>query len=130
MYRLNDNLFLTDIRGSDSASRTGRVRGSGARQRIGLLTRVRPLEIDIQASLTTQGDVSVRGNAEVNGNDQTPTGWAGCDPPGGAADAVRTTTGGDVVVSVGKGPRPRRMRMPNAEKNPGVMTRSWTTDRF
>lgn len=99
VYKLNDNLFLTDIRGSDSASRTGRVRGSGARQRLGLLTRIRPLDIDIQASLTTQGDVTVRGNAEVNGADQTPTGWMACDPPGDSMAAVRTTSSGDVSTT-------------------------------
>lgn len=99
VYKLNDNLYLTDIRGSDSASRTGRVSGSGARQRLGLLTRIRPLEIDIQASLTTQGNVDVRGNAEVNGADQTPTGWLGCDPPGDSMAAVRTDAGGAVNTS-------------------------------
>ena len=99
VYKLNDNLFLVDINGSDSASRTGRVRGSGARQRLGLLTRVRPLAIDIQASLTTQGDVSVRGNSEVNGDDANPTGWVSCDPAGVPVDAVRTTESGDTSTS-------------------------------
>jgi hypothetical protein len=96
VYKLNDNLFLTDIVGSDTASRTGRLRGSGARQRLGLLTRIRPLDIDIQASLTTQGDVEVRGNSEVNGNDKTPTDWLSCDPPGAALAAVRTSESGNV----------------------------------
>jgi hypothetical protein len=75
IYKLNGNIYLTDIRGSDTASRTGRLRGAGARQRLGLLTRVRPLAVDVQASLTTQGNVQVRGNAEVNGENQDPTGW-------------------------------------------------------
>lgn len=94
--KLNDNLFLMDVVGVDTASRTGRVTTGGARQRIGLLTRIRPLDIDIQASLTTQGNATVRGNSEVNGNDLIPTGWIGCDPPGGPVDAVRTTPGGSV----------------------------------
>jgi hypothetical protein len=99
VYKLNDNLFLTDIRGMDTASATGRVHGGGARQRLGLLTRIRPLDIDIQASLTTQGDVTVRGNAVVNGADGTPTGWVACDPPGDSMAAVRTTPGGVVNTS-------------------------------
>ena len=98
VYKLNDNLFLMDISGSDTASRTGRVTTGGARQRLGLLTRIRPLEIDIQASLTTQGNATIRGNAEVNGTDQNPTGWASCDPPGPQRPAVRTTPGGNVTT--------------------------------
>ena len=96
VYKLNNNLFLTDIQGSDTASRTGRVRGSGARQRLGLLTRIRPLDIDVQASLTTQGDVAVRGNSEVNGDDVNPTGWVNCDPPGAPMAAIRTSQSGEV----------------------------------
>jgi hypothetical protein len=99
VYKLNDNLFLTDVRGRDTASAGGRVRGSGARQRLGLLTRIRPVQIPIQASLTTQGDVEVRGNSEVNGNDQTPTDWVGCDPPGSTLAGVRTGASGDVTTS-------------------------------
>jgi hypothetical protein len=98
VYKLNDNLFLTDIRGMDTASATGRVHGGGARQRLGLLTRIRPLEIDIRASLTTQGDVQVRGNSEVNGNDMTPTDWVACDPPGDPLAAVRTGASSEVTT--------------------------------
>ena len=63
-------------------------------------TRIRPLAIDIQASLTTQGDAEVRGNSVVNGTDQHPTGWTSCDNPlTGVRTAVRTTTSGDVTTS-------------------------------
>ena len=99
VYKLNDNIFLTDVRGSDTASRTGRVRGSGARQRLGLLTRIRTLDVDIQASLTTQGDVDVRGNSAVNGDDANPTDWIDCDPAGAPVDAVRTTESSDTSTS-------------------------------
>lgn len=99
VYKLNSNVFLADISGADTASLTGRIAGGGARQRLGLLTRIRPLLVDIQASLTTQGDVDVRGNAEVNGTDQNPTGWANCDAPGPQMAAVRTTPGANVTTS-------------------------------
>jgi hypothetical protein len=99
VYKLNNNLFLADITGSDTASLTNRIAGGGARQRLGLLTRIRPLQVDIQAGLTTQGDVTVRGNAEVNGNDQIPTGWANCALPGPQTAAVRTTPGSNVTTS-------------------------------
>jgi hypothetical protein len=75
VYKLNANMYLMDITGSDTASRTGRIRGGGARQRLGLITRVRPLAVDVQASLTTQGSVRIQGNGEVNGVNQDPAGW-------------------------------------------------------
>jgi hypothetical protein len=75
VYKLNGSLYLMDVTGSDTASRTGVLGGGGARQRLGLLTRVRPLAIDINASLTTMGNVDVRGNAVVNGENQDPAGW-------------------------------------------------------
>lgn len=99
VYKLNNNLFLTDISGSDTASRTNRIAGGGARQRLGMLTRIRPLQIDIQASLTTQGNVDVRGNAEVNGTDQNPTSWTNCATPGAGTSSVRTTPGSNVTTS-------------------------------
>jgi hypothetical protein len=60
--------------------------------------------MNIQASLTTQGGVSVQGNAEVNGNDHTPAGWTDCSAPDTNRAGVRTRGGtvsaggnGDVV---------------------------------
>ena len=78
IYKLNPNTYLIDVTGSDTASRLSDAAGFGARQRLGLLSRVRILDIDIQASLTTQGNVSIRGNAEVDGHNQHPTGWTNC----------------------------------------------------
>lgn len=102
ILKLNPNLYLVDLTGSDTASRRG-LRGTGARQRLGLLTRIRPLQVQIQASLTTLGGVNVQGNAEVDGNDQTPTGWTDCSAPdtnrAGVRDAGGTvTTGGNGTV--------------------------------
>jgi hypothetical protein len=90
--------------GTDTLSRAGRVFGGGARQRIGLIARLKPLQVDIQGSLTTQGDVKLQGNAQVNGADGTPTGWTGCDAPGAGQAGIRTnggtvTTGGNAVVT-------------------------------
>ena len=103
VYKLNANLFLVDLTGADTMSRANRVRGGGARQRLGLITRVRPLQVNIQASLTTQGGVDVQGNAEVDGFDQTPTGWTNCDPPDTNMAGVRdkggtVNTGGNGTV--------------------------------
>lgn len=103
IYKLNGAMYLVDITGSDSMSRAGRLTGGGARQRLGLLTRIRPLQVNVQASLTTQGGVNVQGNAEVDGFDQNPTGWTSCDPPDTNKAGVRdkggtVTTGGNGSV--------------------------------
>src|ERR1700682_4343052 len=50
--KLTDQIYLLDVTGRDSATFAGRVRGDGARQRIGFLARVVPLPVDIQAALT------------------------------------------------------------------------------
>jgi hypothetical protein len=98
-YRVGPNLFLIDVTGRDRASAAGAIAGGGgARQRIGLITRVAPVDFGIKASLTTQGLVSMSGNANINGADQIPVGWASCDPPGPPQAGVRDN-GGNVTES-------------------------------
>jgi len=103
-YKVGPSLFLIDVTGRDKASAAGAIAGGGgARQRIGLITRIAPVDFGIKASLTTQGTVNLTGNADVNGNDQTPTGWVGCDPAGPPQPGVRdqggnVTTGGNAGV--------------------------------
>jgi hypothetical protein len=104
-YRLGPNVFLIDVTGRDRASAAGAVAGGGgARQRVAVIARIAPVEFGIRASLTTQGGVSVGGNAEVNGTDQIPTAWTSCDPPGPGQAGVRdnggtVTTGGNGQVT-------------------------------
>jgi hypothetical protein len=98
-YRLGPNVFLIDVTGLETRSYGGATPGGGgARQRVGLIARIAPLEFGIKASLTTQGGVSVGGNAEVDGADHIPTGWESCDPPGPAQAGVRDNGG---TVSTG-----------------------------
>src|ERR1041384_1603090 len=103
-YKLGPNLFLIDVTGRDRASAAGAIAGGGgARQRIGLITRIAPVDFGIHASLTTQGGVSLQGNADVNGADQIPVGWTNCDAPGPAQPGIRdnggnVTTGGSGTV--------------------------------
>jgi len=98
-YKVGPNLFLIDVTGRDKASAAGAIAGGGgARQRIGMITRIAPVDFGIKASLTTQGVVSMSGNANINGVDQIPTGWASCDPPGPAQAGVRDN-GGNVTES-------------------------------
>ena len=92
--KLNANLYLIDITAQDSISlRTGLRQMGAARQRVGLLARIKPLAINIQASLTTLGDVALSGTSKVDGTDQLPPGWLDCDPAGASAAGVRLDTG-------------------------------------
>lgn len=101
-YKLGSNIFLIDVTGRDRASAGGVIAGGGgARQRIGLITRIAPVDFGIHASLTTQGGVDLSGNADVNGSDQIPTGWANCDPPGPSQPGVRDN--GANVTTQGNG---------------------------
>jgi hypothetical protein len=101
-YKLGPNIFLLDVTGRDRASAAGAIAGGGgARQRIGMITRIAPVDFGIHASLTTQGGVKLSGNADVDGNDQIPTGWAGCDPPGLGQVGIRDN--GSDVQTTGNG---------------------------
>jgi len=96
-YKVGSNLFLIDVTGRDNSSAAGAIAGGGgARQRIGMLTRIAPVDFGIHASLTTQGQVAMSGNANIVGVDQIPTGWASCDPPGPSQAGVRDQ-GGNVT---------------------------------
>ena len=99
-YKLGPNVFLIDVTGRDRATAQGGglAGGGGARQRIGMIARIAPIEFGIRASLTTQGGVSVGGNAEIDGTDQIPTGWTSCDQPGPPQAGVRDN-GGSVGTS-------------------------------
>jgi hypothetical protein len=104
-YKAGPNVFLIDVTGQDANTAAGSIAGGGgARQRIGLIARIAPIEFGIRASLTTQGGVSVGGNAQVNGADQIPTNWTSCETPGPAQAGVRdnggaVTTGGNGTVT-------------------------------
>jgi hypothetical protein len=102
-YKVGPNIFLIDVTGRDRASAAGVIAGGGgARQRIGMITRIAPIDFGIHASLTTQGGTKLSGNADVNGNDQNPSGWTTCDPPGAAQAGIRDA-GANVVDSTGNG---------------------------
>jgi hypothetical protein len=96
-YKIGPNLFLIDVTGRDQSSAGGPIAGGGgARQRVGIIARIAPIDFGIHASLTTQGSVSMSGNATVSGIDQVPTGWTSCDPPGPPQAGVRDQ-GGNVT---------------------------------
>jgi type II secretory pathway pseudopilin PulG len=97
VYKLNPNLYLIDMTGRDFASSRGVLQGGGARQRLGMITRIRPVDMNIRASLTTMGSVAIKGNSEIDGNDATPTGWTDCSAPDTNVAGVRNN-GGSVTA--------------------------------
>jgi len=103
-YKVGNALFLIDVTGRDAGSASGAMGGgAGAQQRLGLVTRLNPVNFNIQASLTTQGTVTVQGNAQVVGIDQSP--WPTCDPTtlqnqaGVRVDSGTVNTGGNGLVA-------------------------------
>jgi len=90
--RLNAQLFLVRAEGFSG--------DSTARQHVGLLVRLRPLEISLPAALAIQSPTWAGGPSRVDGTDTPPPGWD-CDPLGpsvpgvlaGAADSLLTTFG-------------------------------------
>jgi hypothetical protein len=70
--KTSDWHFFLD--GSGTVTQGGGILG-GASRRVGLMTRLATAQIDPPAALTTRGDVSIRGGAEVSGLDIVPPGW-------------------------------------------------------
>jgi hypothetical protein len=69
--RLNNELFLVRSEGFSV--------DSVARQHVGMLVRLRPIELEIKAALQTQGKLKIGGSSKIDGNDMAPAGW-GCGP--------------------------------------------------
>jgi hypothetical protein len=86
--RLNNNLFIVSVAGSDP--------NSGARQRVGAFVRLRTIDMDIRAALTTQGPTTVGGTSQISGFDQDPFGWTGC-PQDSDLAAVRLPDSTDLT---------------------------------
>src|SRR5262249_10915520 len=67
VQRLSDLMFLIRTEGFN--------KDSTARQSVGLIARLSPIEININAALKTQGATKIGGSSFINGNDSSPTGW-------------------------------------------------------
>jgi hypothetical protein len=100
LYRLNESLYLVAMTGQDNRSLSGAI-GGGARQRIGILARVRsaPLQIPLLSGLAAQGNVSIAGGGAIDGTDHIPNAtWTNCPPLDPTAAGIRIGTGpGDTV---------------------------------
>ncbi|HXH40763.1 MAG TPA: hypothetical protein VNN08_19180 [Thermoanaerobaculia bacterium] len=116
VYRLSPSLFLLDVTGSADTSKVGI--GGGGRSRIGILSKIKPINFQIGASLTAENGVSLQGNASVDGHDNPPPGWAGC--PATNAGVSGVSTSGNVTMG-GNG---------NVSGNPPVTTDTTLHNKF
>ena len=90
--KMTDFFYYVDVTGV--VSRGGPLR-AGASHRIGVIVHMTSASVVPPAALATRGQISVRGNAEVHGEDVDPALWGMCtDPlqnmPGLATDMTST----------------------------------------
>ncbi len=71
---LNNNIYFLNARGEITE---GGALWSGATRNIGVVTRYIRANIDPPAALTTRGQTTLKGGAEVHGGDVHPPGWSG-----------------------------------------------------
>jgi hypothetical protein len=98
LYRLNNSVYLVDMTGQDNRSLTGAIVGGGARQRVGVLARIRVLELPLPAGMTAQGtNISIGGNGAVDGTDHIPNAtWTNCPSLDTTAAGIRIPPSGGV----------------------------------
>src|SRR6058998_1731056 len=109
LYKLNDEIFLIDMTGIDSAPGLSsqqvawlKRRGGGASQRLGMLATIRPLQMDIRAALTSGRGDALSGQATIDGYDHIPGTWTTCGPLDSTKAGIRTNTSIGPVVTNGK----------------------------
>jgi len=102
-YRLTQQMYLLDVAGRDSMSVLGKTADNGARERVGMLARIVPLNVKVQAALTLGGPVTFGGgNVFVQGADHVPPGWTTCAALDTAKAGVVARNAGDVANSQGQ----------------------------
>ena len=101
--RMTDNLYFVD---ADGTVTRGGAMLSGASRRVGVTVRLVTADIEPPAALTTRGPTTLKGTAEVHGEDEVPGGWGGVCPgtlenkPGILTDnASQVGTQGGAVIT-------------------------------
>jgi hypothetical protein len=95
VYKMNGNVYLVDITGRDTASATGRVIGGGGRQRIGVLTKITPLQFSASGALVTEGNLKIS-NITISGYDSVPHNWTNCPPLNAGVPGIHVDSGAKV----------------------------------
>ena len=98
VYKMNSNLYLVDVTGHDTVSGRASYGGGRSRQRLGLLTRIKVLPLNVGGALTSGTSDNLSGQAVVNGTDQVPPNWASCSAPGQSLAGIRTDAGTTVTT--------------------------------
>jgi hypothetical protein len=64
-----------------------------------MIARIKPIVLDVQASLTTGNSDALSGNSVVNGTDQNPPNWQSCGPLQPSLAGIRSDQGTTVSTS-------------------------------
>lgn len=101
--RMTDNLYFVDVDGT--ITKGGAVL-SGASRHVGVTVRLNIADINPPAALTTRGPTTLKGTAEVHGEDEVPGGWGALcpgpldDKPGIVTDdATQVGTQGGAILT-------------------------------
>ncbi len=101
--KMTDLLYFVD---ADGLVTKGGAMRSGASHRVGVTVRLSVADIAPPAALTTRGPTTLKGTAEVHGEDEVPTGWSGLctgsltDKPGIMTDnASQVGTQGGAILT-------------------------------
>jgi hypothetical protein len=86
--RLNDRLFLVRSEGFS--------RDAEARQQVGMVVRLAPIEVALTAALRTGSVTAVAGLARLDGANRAPAGRPDCDTTGPAVAGIHTPDAGGV----------------------------------
>lgn len=91
--KLSPTTFILQVQGEQFSSTTLTDENLLSTRNVARLLKLSPVEMKIQAALTTNGDVNIKGTADIFGIDSSPPGWGGCDP---ADNVTGIKTSGDV----------------------------------
>jgi hypothetical protein len=91
--RINTELYLVRVEGFSQ--------DSTARQAVGVMVRLKTIQINVNAALKTRGSVRVGGSSEIDGTDQTPSGWSGCPSLRPTQPGLRLTSSDSANIQSG-----------------------------
>jgi hypothetical protein len=116
--RLNDLLFLVRSEGFSG--------DSGARQPLGVLVRLQPVEFGPTAAFVAGGATAVRDFARVDGTDRAPTDWSDCGAAQPSVAGIRIALASDVTTAGCAGP-PCVTGSPDVRADPGLDSAALST---